>query len=196
MSPAAVIDWASAGCGMMPDNTTTASVVASRWTTDIAPPCSPCNTPTSTGRRSGSRTLSVSDRPAGQHPSAHGQRPGPRGPGPLPVMGWRFRRRCRWLGSARSRLLAGHLEGLVDLDGDPLAVGGGEVGLIDAVGVRLDPQDGRARVLGQGGRPDLGGGVAGEQLLVGPLALGLVGVAAAAVLPAVRGAVGAALVRD
>ena len=37
MSPAAVIDWACAGWSMLQDSTTTASVVASRWTTDIAP---------------------------------------------------------------------------------------------------------------------------------------------------------------
>src|SRR5215212_8868259 len=74
-------------------------------------------------------------------------------------------------------LLAGDLEGLVDLDGDPLAAGRGQVGLVDAVGVGLDPQDGRPRVLGQGGRLDLGGGAAGEQVLVGPLALRLVAVA-------------------
>src|SRR5215211_6410284 len=75
-------------------------------------------------------------------------------------------------------LLAGDLEGLVDLDGDPLAAGRGQVGLVDAVGVGLDPQDGRPRVPGQRRRLDLGGGVAGEQVLVRPLAPGLVDVAA------------------
>ena len=79
---------------------------------------------------------------------------------------------------ARTGLPAGDLEGLVDLDGDPLAAGRGQVGLVDAVGVGLDSQDGRPRVLGQRRRLDLGGGVAGEQVLVRPLALGLVDVAA------------------
>jgi hypothetical protein len=66
------------------------------------------------------------------------------------------------------------------------------MGLIDAIGVGLDRQHGRARVPGRGGRPDLAGGVAGEQALVGSLAPGLVHVAA--VPRAGRGPVGAALV--
>ena len=89
-------------------------------------------------------------------------------------------------------LLAGHLEGLVDLDGDTLPVGGLQVRLIDPVGIGLHPQHGRARVFGQRGRLDLAGRVAAEQLLVGPLALGLVDMAAGP--PPGRGTVGAGLV--
>src|SRR6266508_5056881 len=90
--------------------------------------------------------------------------------------------------SAGAGLLAGHLEGLVDLDGDALPAGGLQVGLVDAVGVGLHPQHGRPRVLGQGSRPDLAGRFAGEQLLVGSLALGLVDLGAGP--RAGRGAVG------
>jgi len=43
---------------------------------------------------------------------------------------------------------ASHLKVLADLDGDALPAGGGEVGLVDTVGVGLDPEHGRARILG------------------------------------------------
>jgi hypothetical protein len=85
------------------------------------------------------------------------------------------------------------LKALSTSTGDALTVGGGEMGLIDAIGVGLDPLHGRAGVLGQGSGSDLGGGVAGEQLLVGSLALGLVDVASGTVTA--RIAVGAVLVR-
>jgi hypothetical protein len=68
--------------------------------------------------------------------------------------------------------------------------GGGQVRLIDAVGVGLHPQHGRAGVPGQRRRPDLAGGVAGEQVLVGPLALGLVHRAAPGRGPGRGGGVG------
>src|SRR4029434_2279549 len=82
---------------------------------------------------------------------------------------------------------------LVDFDGDALAVGSGEMGLVDAIGVGLDPQHSRAGGLGAGGRADLARGVAGEKLLVGSLALGLIDIASGAL--ATRTAVGAVLVR-
>jgi hypothetical protein len=74
------------------------------------------------------------------------------------------------------RFLAGDGEVLVHLGGDPLAVGGDQVGLVDAVGVGLDPLDGGARILGQRGGPGLVGIRPGQQLLVRPLGLGLVAV--------------------
>src|SRR5919204_5679935 len=76
--------------------------------------------------------------------------------------------------SVRGGLQAGHLEVLADLDGDALPVLGGQVRLVDAVGVGLHPQHGRAGVPGQRRRADLAGGVAAQQVLVGSLALGLV----------------------
>ena len=54
---------------------------------------------------------------------------------------------------------AGDGEGLVEMDGEVLAVGGVDVGVIAAVGVLPDPPDGRVGVLGQDRVLDLGGGV-------------------------------------
>src|SRR3954471_12000079 len=74
-------------------------------------------------------------------------------------------------------LLAGDREALVDLDRDLGAVGLGDVGLVHAVAVGLDPDEGRAGVLREYGCLDLLGRAAGQQRLVGALRLaGVAGV--------------------
>src|SRR3954452_21769187 len=67
------------------------------------------------------------------------------------------------------RLGARHREVLADLHDDLLPVGRHDVGLVDTVGVCLDPLDRRVRVLGQRRLGDLRGGVPGQQLLVAAL---------------------------
>src|SRR3954468_6578637 len=66
---------------------------------------------------------------------------------------------------------AGHLEVLADLDGDLRAARRDEVGLVDAVGVGLDPLDRGLRVAGQGRRAHLAGSAPCQQVLVGADAL-------------------------
>src|SRR6266542_4209512 len=85
-----------------------------------------------------------------------------------------LRRRITILLAGACLLRPGDREVLTHLDRDALPVGGDEVGLVHAVGVGLDPLDRGAGILRQRGRLDLLCGVAGEQGLVGPLALGLI----------------------
>src|SRR4051812_21987000 len=73
-----------------------------------------------------------------------------------------------------TRLGARDGEVRADLHDHVLAGSGDDVGLVDTVTVGLDSLHRGARVLGESRVPDLGGVVAGEQLLVGALALRLV----------------------
>ncbi len=73
-------------------------------------------------------------------------------------------------------------EVLVELDGEPLAVRGGEVRLVDPVGVGLQPLDRRVRVLLEHRRLHRLGRVAGQLLLAGTRPAVAAAVASAAVV--------------
>ena len=76
----------------------------------------------------------------------------------------RVRRRAT---AGAAGLHGGDREVLVDLDGDVRPVGTDHVGLVDALGVGLDPLDRGARLLGLRGRGDLVRDRAGQQGLAG-----------------------------